>query len=127
MFTVFLVIIHVIVCLFLIGVVLLQQGKGSDLASAFGGGGGQAAFGARSGATFMHKLTVGAFVVFILTSVMLVIVNRQEGPSVVDEVKQTAVEEETQGATESQEAAETQTPDTGAASEAPAEDAQPQN
>jgi len=127
MFTVLLVIIHVVVCLFLIGVVLLQQGKGSDLASAFGGGGGQAAFGARSGATFMHKLTVGAFVVFILTSVMLVIVNRQEGPSVVDEVKQEAVEEEPQGTADSQEATETQTQDTEAPSEAPAENAQPQN
>ena len=84
MLSVFLVIVHVIVCLFLIGVVLLQQGKGTDLASAFGGGGGQAAFGARSGATFMHKLTVGAFVVFILTSLALVIVSRQKGPSVVD-------------------------------------------
>jgi preprotein translocase subunit SecG len=59
--------IHVIVCLFLILVVLLQQGKGADL-SVFGGGGTQAAFGARGATTLLHKLTVIAFVGFILTT-----------------------------------------------------------
>ena len=62
--------IHVIVCLFLILVVLLQQGKGADL-SVFGGGGTQAAFGARSATTFLHKLTVIAFVGFILTTMAI--------------------------------------------------------
>ena len=59
--------IHVIVCLFLILVVLLQQGKGADL-SVFGGGSTQAAFGARGAATLLHKLTVAGFVAFILTT-----------------------------------------------------------
>ncbi|MEJ2084170.1 MAG: preprotein translocase subunit SecG [Acidobacteriota bacterium] len=59
--------IHVIVCLFLILVVLLQQGKGADL-SVFGGGTTQAAFGARGAATLLHKMTVGSFVAFILTT-----------------------------------------------------------
>ena len=49
--------IHVVICLFLIMVVLLQQGKGADL-SVFGGGGTQTAFGARGAATLLHKLTV---------------------------------------------------------------------
>lgn len=62
--------IHVIVCLFLILVVLLQQGKGADL-SVFGGGGTQAAFGARSATSFLHKLTVVAFVGFILTTMAI--------------------------------------------------------
>ena len=60
--------IHVIVCLFLILVVLLQQGKGADL-SVFGGGGTQTVFGARGAATLLHKLTVGGFIAFILTTI----------------------------------------------------------
>jgi preprotein translocase subunit SecG len=62
--------IHIVVSLFLILVVLLQQGKGADL-SVFGGGGTQAAFGARGAATLLHKLTVGAFVAFILTTILI--------------------------------------------------------
>ena len=59
--------IHVIICLFLIMVVLLQQGKGADL-SVFGGGGTQTAFGARGAATLLHKLTVFSFIAFIFTT-----------------------------------------------------------
>ncbi|HEX2062228.1 MAG TPA: preprotein translocase subunit SecG, partial [Thermoanaerobaculia bacterium] len=54
---VLLVILHVIISLFLILVVLVQQGKGADLAGAFGGGGSQTAFGARGATTLLHKLT----------------------------------------------------------------------
>lgn len=60
-------VIHILVCIFLILVVLLQQGKGADL-SVFGGGTSQAAFGARGATTLLHKLTVGSFVVFVLTT-----------------------------------------------------------
>ena len=62
--------IHVLVCLFLILVVLLQQGKGADL-SVFGGGTTQSAFGARGAATLLHKLTVAGFVAFIVTTVTI--------------------------------------------------------
>ena len=60
--------IHVVVSLFLILVVLLQQGKGADL-SVFGGGTTQAAFGARGAATLLHKMTVGGFIAFIFTTI----------------------------------------------------------
>ena len=60
--------VHVIICLFLIMVVLLQQGSGADL-SVFGGGGTQTAFGARSATNLLHKLTVAGFVGFILTTI----------------------------------------------------------
>jgi preprotein translocase subunit SecG len=63
-------ILHVLVSIFLILVVLLQQGKGADL-SVFGGGSTQAAFGARSAATLFQKLTVVGFVVFTLTTLTL--------------------------------------------------------
>jgi preprotein translocase subunit SecG len=63
-------VIHVLVCVFLILVVLLQQGKGADL-SVFGGGSTQTAFGARSATTMLHKLTVASFVIFILTTISI--------------------------------------------------------
>jgi len=62
--------VHVLVCIFLILVVLLQQGKGADL-SVFGGGSTQTAFGARSATTLLHKLTVASFVIFIVTTVSI--------------------------------------------------------
>jgi preprotein translocase subunit SecG len=62
--------IHVVVSLFLILVVLLQQGKGADL-SVFGGGATQAAFGARGTASLLHKLTVWGFVAFIATTISI--------------------------------------------------------
>ena len=77
-------IVHVIVCVILILVVLLQSGKGADLAGAFGGGGSQTAFGARGTATFLSKLTTGAAIVFMLTSLTLsLITSRNRGSSIM--------------------------------------------
>jgi preprotein translocase subunit SecG len=63
--------VHVLVCLVLILVVLLQSGKGADLAGAFGGGATQTAFGSRGPASLLSKITTGAAVVFMLTSITL--------------------------------------------------------
>jgi preprotein translocase subunit SecG len=63
--------IHVLVCLFLIGVVLLQSGKAADLAGAFGGMGSQTAFGPRGSATLLSKLTTGSAILFMITSLSL--------------------------------------------------------
>lgn len=68
-----LVVIHVVVCLFLIGVVLLQQGKSADLAGAFGGQGSQTAFGPRGAASLLTKMTAWAAVIFMLVSIGLTI------------------------------------------------------
>lgn len=68
-----LVVIHVIVCLFLIGVVLLQQGKSADLAGAFGGQGSQTAFGPRGAANLLTRLTTWSAIIFMLTSIALTI------------------------------------------------------
>jgi preprotein translocase subunit SecG len=70
---IFLVIIHVIVCLFLCGVVLLQQGKSADLAGAFGGQGSQTAFGPRGAANLLTRLTTWGAVIFMVVSLTLTI------------------------------------------------------
>ncbi|MCU0226525.1 MAG: preprotein translocase subunit SecG [Bryobacterales bacterium] len=74
-----LVILHVIVCLFLIVVVLLQSGKAGDISSAFGGMGSQTAFGPRSGATLLTRATTTSAVLFMLTSLTLTIVSSRQG------------------------------------------------
>jgi preprotein translocase subunit SecG len=66
-----LLILHVIVCLFLIIVVLLQSGKAADLAGAFGGMGSQTAFGPRGSATLLSKATTISAVIFMITSLSL--------------------------------------------------------
>ncbi|MEW6586805.1 MAG: preprotein translocase subunit SecG [Nitrospirota bacterium] len=86
-----LTIFHVIVCLFLIAVVLLQSGKGAELGAAFGGS-SQTLFGGRGAATFLSKLTTFAAVGFMLTSLILAILTTQ-GSSVV---KQVPVQEQQQ-------------------------------
>jgi preprotein translocase subunit SecG len=78
--------IHVVVCIFLILVVLLQQGKGADL-SVFGGGSSMAAFGARGATTLLHRLTVGAFVAFVLTTIGIAYLKAHEGSTVMKRVK----------------------------------------
>ena len=74
--------IYVIVCLVLMLVVLLQQGKGGDIANAFGGGTSQAAFGARSGATVLSRATTICAVLFMLGALVLGIIG-QRGPGSV--------------------------------------------
>jgi preprotein translocase subunit SecG len=68
-----LVFLHVIVSLFIIGVVLLQQGKSADLAGAFGGQGSQTAFGPRGAANLLTKLTTYSAILFMLTTIGLTI------------------------------------------------------
>jgi len=78
-----LVTIYIVICFFLILVVLLQQGKGADIAGAVGGGSSQTAFGARGATTFLHKVTTGAFVGFIAISMILSIMEAKPKASVI--------------------------------------------
>ena len=80
-----LLVIYTLICFFLIMVVLVQQGRGADLAGAFGGGGTQTAFGARGATTLLHKLTTGGFVAFIVAALMLTILEARPRASVVPE------------------------------------------
>ena len=85
-----LTIIHVIVCLFLVVVVLLQSGKAADLAGAFGGMGSQTVFGPRGSATVLSKATTLAAALFMITSLSLSILATRGGsgtPSLLDKAK----------------------------------------
>ena len=63
--------VHIVICIFLIIVVLLQSGKAADLAGAFGGMGSQTAFGPRGSATLLSKATTVSAIVFMITSLSL--------------------------------------------------------
>jgi len=78
-----LVVIYVVICFFLILVVLVQQGRGADIAGAFGGGGTQTAFGARGATTLLHKLTTGGFIAFIVVALIMTIMEARPRASVV--------------------------------------------
>ncbi|HEY2931457.1 MAG TPA: preprotein translocase subunit SecG [Acidobacteriota bacterium] len=78
--------LHIMVSVVLIGVVLLQSGKGADLAGAFGGGGSQTAFGSRGAATFLSKMTTACAIIFMVTSLALAILYNRQSSSVVDRV-----------------------------------------
>ena len=92
MLLVILTILHVLVCIFLIIVVLLQSGKAADLAGAFGGMGSQTAFGPRGSATLLSKATTFSAVVFMITSLSLSILATRNagavgGKTVLDKAK----------------------------------------
>ncbi len=69
--TILLIILHVIVCIALIMIVLLQTGKGADIGAVFGGGSSSTLFGSTGASTFLTKATTVAAVVFMLTSLSL--------------------------------------------------------
>ena len=75
--------IYVLICLVLMLVVLLQQGKGGDMASAFGGGSSQAAFGARSGASVLSRATAVCAALFMVGAIVLGIMGQRDPGSVI--------------------------------------------
>ena len=81
--------VHVLVCVFLIIVVLLQSGRGADVAAAFGGMGSQTAFGPRGSATVLTRATTWSAILFMITSITLSIIasRRSTGGSVLGNIK----------------------------------------
>jgi preprotein translocase subunit SecG len=77
-----LIIVHVIVCLFLVGIVLLQHGKGADIGASFGGS-SQSLFGTEGPLPLLNKITTAAAIIFMLTSVTLAYMSSQSGKSSV--------------------------------------------
>src|SRR5215475_15169585 len=84
-------VLHIIVCVFLIIIVLLQQGKSADLAGAFGGQGSQTAFGPRGAANLLTRLTTWSAIIFMITSISLfVLIGKHAGGGSVLEGTPTA-------------------------------------
>jgi preprotein translocase subunit SecG len=83
--SVVIVVLHVIVCVFLIAVVLLQRGKGAQVGAVFGGGGGATMFGGRGAGNFLTKLTAGAAIVFMATSLTLAYMGLESGERLFQE------------------------------------------
>ena len=75
--------LYVVACLVLMIVILLQQGKGGDIANAFGGGASQAVFGARAGATVLTKVTTGLSAAFMVLALLLAVWGSRGTSSVV--------------------------------------------
>lgn len=65
------IIVHVVVSIALILIILLQTGKGTDIGAVFGGGSSQTLFGSSGPTSFLGKMTAGAAIVFMLTSLFL--------------------------------------------------------
>ena len=80
-----LTILHVIACFAIIGIVLLQAGKGADIGSAFGGAGSQAVFGSMGTPTVLGKITTAVAILFTITSFSLALLGGERGSSVVRE------------------------------------------
>jgi preprotein translocase subunit SecG len=96
--TLFLTVLHVMVCLILIIVVLLQRGKGAEIGAVFGGGASSTVFGSRGAGNFLSRLTTGAAVTFMLTSLMLAYYAREQAGSSVFDEDDMAIEEVVPGA-----------------------------
>lgn len=89
-----LTVVHVLVCLFLIGIVLLQQGKGADIGATFGGS-SQSLFGTEGPIPLMNKVTTAIAIVFMVTSVSLAYIsaNKSTGSVMSDVVKEQPVQQ----------------------------------
>ncbi len=88
----FIIVIHIVVCVILIALVLVQAGKGGGLGGLFGGGGmSQSLFGVRTG-TFLTRLTTVLAIIFMLTSLSLAVFYRRPGKSVMEGVRKEQVE-----------------------------------
>ncbi len=79
--TIFLTVLHVMVCLVLVIVVLLQHGKGADIGAVFGGGASSTVFGSRGAGNFLTKLTTASALIFMVTSLSLAYIANTTGTS----------------------------------------------
>src|SRR3990172_13208254 len=102
MITVLITIVHVLVSTLMIGVILLQSGKGAEIGAAFGGS-SQTIFGSRGAAAFLSKMTIATATLFMLTSLTLSIlsIKRSVVSSIIDEHPPAAAPEATTAQTPS--------------------------
>ena len=88
-----LIVIHIVVCVALIMIVLLQTGKGADMGAAFGGGGSQTLFGSTGASTFLSKATTVAAIIFMLTSLALAYLSSHRTSDSIMETNQAPIEQ----------------------------------
>jgi len=89
-------VLHIVVCIFMIAVILLQRGKGAEVGAVFGGGGSSTVFGSRGAGNFLTKLTTASAVIFMATSLALSYLNTTDGGDQLfsDGIEEEAVAEE---------------------------------
>src|SRR6478735_12020586 len=92
MITALITVVHVVVCIILIVVVLLQHGKSADIAATFGGMGSQTAFGPRGTATVFSRVTTWCAIIFMVTSMALTYMTSLRGSSSIMDKIPTPVE-----------------------------------
>ncbi len=90
-----LILLHIVVCIALIMIVLLQTGKGADMGAAFGGGASQTLFGSTGASTFLSKATTAAAIVFMLTSLGLAYLSTQKREGSIIKDTKAPVEQKT--------------------------------
>jgi len=109
------VVVHVVIAVALVGLVLIQQGKGADAGAAFGGGASQTVFGSQGSGNFLTRVTTFMAVIFFVTSFSLAVFAKQRA-EVAGEAGIPVVQESRQGP-----ATSSQTPDIGEAAASEAE------
>jgi preprotein translocase subunit SecG len=72
------IVVHILVSLGLIGLVLLQQGKGAEAGASFGGGASQTVFGSQGSGSFLTRMTKYLAIVFFITSISLAVIAKQK-------------------------------------------------
>ncbi len=112
------VILHLIVCFLMIAAILLQAGKGAEIGAAFGGS-SQTVFGSRGPGTFLSKVTVAAAVIFMLTSLSLALLSKQENAASIIDVPTTSGEPASSAPANTEAPLESSAPES---SDTPAED-----
>ncbi|MBN2427031.1 MAG: preprotein translocase subunit SecG [Deltaproteobacteria bacterium] len=100
--TTFLLIVHIIVSIALIGIVLIQGGKGAEIGATFGAGASQTVFGATGGKSFVGRMTTMVAVVFMLTSLGLTYFYARPGTTSVMPTQVTVEQQQTTPAPEAQ-------------------------
>ena len=96
--TIFLTVLHVLACLFLIVIVLLQRGKGAEMGAVFGGGAGSTVFGSRGAGNFLTRMTTAAAIVFMVTSLTLAYIAQDRTGDTLFEEEAPAAADSTFGA-----------------------------
>jgi len=90
MFETLVVVVHVLVSLGLIGLILIQQGKGAEAGASFGGGASQTVFGSQGSANFLTKTTKYLAIIFFITSISLAVIAKQRSEVAAQELLPTA-------------------------------------